>query len=157
MWDQPFTILLTCLALCRLKTCCSAYRHKLAVQFPRSHQSLCSSWVLHRFSACCLPMTDGTSVTKLVLSLHNTFKCNVEAYFCYRPNLAHLFWWWISSPWIGLTTKRWVFASDQNRFQWHLTLNLCMIKQTYKTPLAPTFSPLDLQRWKLSGRLSWRQ
>lgn len=91
MWDQLFTILLTCLALRRLKTCCTAYRHKLTVQFPRSHQLLCRSCVLHRFSVCCLHMTDGTWVTKLVLSLYNTFKCNVEAYFCYRPNPAHLF------------------------------------------------------------------
>lgn len=36
-----------------------------------------------------------------------------------------------------LATKRWDFESNQGRFQWHLTLRLCMVKQTYKTPLAP--------------------
>lgn len=40
-----------------------------------------------------------------------------------------------------LTTKRWVFENNQSRFQWHLTLSLCIVKQTDKTPLVPA-SPL---------------
>lgn len=126
---------------------------------PVSENSLVAVEWLGSAWAFCLPppRRGGTWVTKLTLNLYIAFKCNGEAYFCYGTNPAHLFQGWILLPSMGLviwknhrrkaalaqeqtvallTTKRWVFESNQRRFQWRLILSLSMVKQTHTTPLA---------------------
>lgn len=105
--------------------------------------------------AFCLPPTcDRWNLSNKAPRLFHCVSIPCGSWFVWWDK--HLLQWWILLASVGLviwkkhwrqiavtqeqtaallTTKRWVFESNQSRFQWHLSL--CVVKQTYKTPLAP--------------------